>query len=174
MNNYQTEQEDFWAGVFGDEYTDRNSGEKLLASKINFFSKVLQRCNGGVDTVLELGANQGLNLRAIGILLPNVKMTAVEINKKAAEKCKNIDRVTVLRESIFDFKSDKKFDLTFTKGVLIHINPEKLADVYKKLYDYIFWYYILNILSGKRQTGSFSAALRGNSFLTERSSLFRG
>ena len=29
----------------------------------------------------------------------------------------------------------QKFDLTFTKGVLIHINPEMLPVVYQNLYD---------------------------------------
>ena len=38
--NYQTEQEKFWAGEFGTDYIDRNKGEKLLASNLNFiFSK---------------------------------------------------------------------------------------------------------------------------------------
>ena len=27
MSHYQTEQETFWTGEFGDEYIDRNSGE---------------------------------------------------------------------------------------------------------------------------------------------------
>ena len=39
---YKTEQEEFWAGNFGDEYIQRNQGDKLLASNLALFSKALQ------------------------------------------------------------------------------------------------------------------------------------
>ena len=39
----------------------------------------------------------------------------------------------VFHSSILDFDADVKFDLSFIKGVLIHINPDELPDVYKKL-----------------------------------------
>lgn len=86
--------------------------------------------------ILEVGANIGLNLRAIGQLLPNASMTAVEINEKAADACRKVGRTDVFTGSIFDFNTDKKFDLTFTKGVLIHINPNRLTEVYEMLYAY--------------------------------------
>ena len=38
--------------------------------------------------------------------------------------------------SILDLQLDKTFDLTFTKGVLIHINPDKLQEVYNTLYSH--------------------------------------
>lgn len=150
MKHYGTEQENFWAGEFGDEYIARNDSDSLLASKTAFFAqclrkvnlKVLYKITGG--GVLEFGANIGLNLRAIGLLLPSVKMTAVEINEKAAAECAKIDRVEVFKGSIFDFQSDKQFDLTFTKGVLIHINPEKLNEVYEKLYAYSRRYILIS------------------------------
>lgn len=37
---YQTEQEHFWAGKFGDEYVARNRGEVLIASNLNLFSQM--------------------------------------------------------------------------------------------------------------------------------------
>ena len=37
--NYKTEQEEFWAGEFGEEYISRNNSKELLASNLNFFSK---------------------------------------------------------------------------------------------------------------------------------------
>lgn len=138
MSKYSTEQENFWAGEFGDEYISRNESMPMLASKTAFFSQCLRKCvdlhkyNG----VLEFGSNIGLNLKAIGALLPNINMTAVEINEKAAKICKEINGVDVFNGSIFDFLSEKKFDLTFTCGVLIHINPDKLNIVYEKLYNY--------------------------------------
>ena len=138
MKKYETEQENFWAGEFGDEYILRNESASMLASKIAFFSQCLRKCVDmhRYDGALEFGSNIGLNLKAIGTLFPNINMTAVEINEKAAKICKEINGVDVFNGSIFDFSSEKKFDLTFTCGVLIHINPNKLDIVYEKLYNY--------------------------------------
>ena len=41
--NFKTEQEEFWAGEFGDNYINRNSGKELLASNLNFFSGILKK-----------------------------------------------------------------------------------------------------------------------------------
>lgn len=146
MKNYVTEQENFWAGEFGDDYISRNSSETILASKTAFFAQVLRNCKltNITPQILELGANIGLNLRAIGLLLPAASMTAVEINEKAAAACRKVDRTDVFIGSIFDFNTEKKFDLTFTKGVLIHINPNRLAEVYEKLYAYSSRYILIS------------------------------
>ena len=42
MSKFSTEQENFWAGEFGDEYIHRNNSDKLLASNLDFFSKALE------------------------------------------------------------------------------------------------------------------------------------
>jgi len=84
MSQYRTEQEIFWAGEFGDDYISRNRDNKLLAGRTALFGKILSSTNN-ISTVLELGSNVGLNLMAIKRLLPEVKLTAVEINRKAVE-----------------------------------------------------------------------------------------
>lgn len=132
---YGTEQENFWSGEFGDEYVERNRSGALLAGKTAFFARVLARSNG-IHTALELGANIGLNEIALQRLLPDIQMDVVEINEKAADECRKIENVNVFQGSIFDFKTDKTYDLTFTAGVMIHINPEKLPAVYRCLYQY--------------------------------------
>ena len=48
---------------------------------------------------------------------------------------KIIGKENVFNKSIFDIDILEKFDLSLIKGVLIHINPEKLQEVYQKLYD---------------------------------------
>lgn len=133
MNKYQTEQENFWTGAFGDAYIDRNSGEKLLSANISLFAEILSRAEN-IETVLELGANIGLNLRALNVLRSNLKITAIEINRKAAESLRQIENVSVIEDSIANFETNDKFDFVFTKTVLIHIDPELLADVYRKIY----------------------------------------
>jgi len=134
-NEYATEQESFWAGDFGRDYIDRNDGDGWIASNLALFSNIIKNTDG-VKSVLEIGANIGLNLNAIKLLLPKVKLHAVEINKLAAEKLKqSFDDIIVHQMSVFDYYPKQKCDLVFTKGVLIHINPDRLSEVYKKLYD---------------------------------------
>lgn len=139
---FKTEQEQFWAGEFGDNYIKRNMDRKMLASNVSLWSTMLQR-GGTVTNCLELGTNIGLNLAALGTLFPQMDMYGVEINRKAAEECGKLDRVTVYNQSILDFSSELKYDLVFTCGVLIHINPDELPNVYDKMYDLTSKYIII-------------------------------
>ena len=41
---------------------------------------------------------------------------------------------TVFEESILNFSSQQTFDLVVIKGVLIHMNPEYLPQIYEVLY----------------------------------------
>ncbi len=133
-NNYSTPQEAFWAGAFGKEYIGRNDSNQLLASNLNFFSKALTQA-GKVASCLELGANIGMNLRALQLLYPNVELKAAEINPDAAKLLAGlIGEKNVYLGSIFDFPITGKVELSLIKGVLIHINPEMLNTVYEKLY----------------------------------------
>lgn len=132
---FKTEQESFWAGEFGDQYIDRNKSDEYLASNLNFFSKAFNQL-GRPESIIEFGANIGMNLRAIKLLFPNVKLGGVEINKLAAEHLgKFIGSDNVFNGSIFDYESNvPTYDVSLIKGVLIHINPEMLPVVYDKLY----------------------------------------
>jgi pseudaminic acid biosynthesis-associated methylase len=131
---YTTEQEAFWQGDFGNDYTDRNRGVRWVAANSAFFSKVLDRTRG-VHSVLELGSNIGLNLMSLRQLLPEAKLSAVEINEKAAAELKsNLPDVDLHLASILDFQPSATWDLVFTKGVLIHINPQQLPVVYELMH----------------------------------------
>ncbi len=131
---FKTEQEEFWAGKFGDEYISRNKSQEYLASNLNFFSKAFNQL-GRPDSLIEFGANVGMNLRAIKLLFPNIELSGVEINKTASEELANfLGKENVFNGSIFDYQSTDKFDVSLIKGVLIHINPEMLSTVYEKLY----------------------------------------
>ena len=129
-----TEQEVFWETDFGDDYTDRNRVPESIASNISLFSKVFGR-TGPVESLLELGSNIGLNLAAIRQLLPKSKLSAVEINQKAAnELSANLPDVDLYRTSILEFEANDQWDFVYSKGVLIHINPDRLPDVYDLMY----------------------------------------
>lgn len=58
MQNYETEQEKFWAGEFGNEYIKRNAGGKTLAAKTALFAKIISCLPGGGTLVLLLSSVQ--------------------------------------------------------------------------------------------------------------------
>lgn len=130
---YDSEQQRFWAGEFGDKYVGRNKGLQHIASNTRLFALILDRTDA-IDSVLEFGANIGLNLLALRNLLPVAALSGVEINKNAFEELNNIVGVQAHHVSIEEFEPDQPVDLAFTKTVLIHINPELLNVVYDKLY----------------------------------------
>lgn len=133
--NFKTEQEAFWAGSFGDEYINRNISDEYLASNLHFFSKAFNQI-GRPNTLIEFGANAGMNLRAIKLLFPHINLFGVEINQTAAtELVKHLGENNVFCGSIFDYVPRQKCDVSLIKGVLIHINPDMLHAVYDKLYE---------------------------------------
>lgn len=129
----KTDQEKFWEGEFGDDYINRNKSEMLHAANLKFFSTVLAR-TGKINSAFEHGANIGMNFKALKTLLPNAEMGGVEINKAAFKQLKELIGDGAVHSSIFDFKPSKVYDLSFIKGVLIHLNPEMLEIAYEKLY----------------------------------------
>ena len=131
---YKTEQEKFWAAKkWGNDYINRNTYKKLK-NNINFWSKIISQTNK-IKTAIEFGANIGLNLLALKNILPDVEFSALEINKNACQELEKLNLCHIYNQSILDFKDNKKFDLVIVKNVLIHINPDHLDVVYRKLYD---------------------------------------
>lgn len=133
MRSFKTEQEMFWAGQFGDDYVDRNNGADSIAANIALFSKILSRTDQ-VNSVLELGANLGLNLHALKALRPSAMFSAVEINNKAIEHLQQLKWLQSYHQSLLEFQAKSEYDLVLIKGVLIHINPDFLDKVYNLLY----------------------------------------
>ena len=134
---FQTEQETFWAGQFGDEYISRNQGRHDLASNLAFFSRVLTK-RAKIQSCIEFGANIGLNLQALRVLHPDQQQYAVEINSGAARELRKfIPDQNVFESSILDFDPSivaGGCDLALSKGLLVHVNTAFLSDVYRKLY----------------------------------------
>ena len=130
--NYLTEQENFWAGSFGDDYISRNESGALLYSKVAMWSQMLKSANR-VKSIKELGCNIGLNLKALHHLNPSYDLSGVEINEIAAHQAKELGIGSITCGTITEPLEDEKVDLTFTAAVLIHINPEKLDKVYQNL-----------------------------------------
>ena len=132
---YATEQERFWAGDFGNDYIDRNCSEDMVAANARLFAAILKSVPE-VGSIAELGCNIGLNLQALHRLKPQLELRGYEINAHAAAQASAAKVAEIVCTTILDpLPAEKKFDLAFTKGVLIHINPEALGKVYSNLFE---------------------------------------
>jgi len=130
---FKTEQEAFWAGDFGTQYIARNQGDALLAANLDFFSKALRSARG-IENCIEFGANIGMNIKALKLLRPTVDIHAIEINAVAAKQLAEVvPPPQIYNTSILSFEPQQTWDLVLIKGVLIHINPAELPNVYDKL-----------------------------------------
>jgi pseudaminic acid biosynthesis-associated methylase len=127
-----TEQEHFWAGSFGTSYTDRNSSDNQKSDALQALAIEIKNVTRPIASVLELGANMGLNIRALQALLPNADFAGVEINRDASERLK-LTGAKVFNQSLLDFDTKLKYDLVVIRGVLIHLDPDMLSIAYEKI-----------------------------------------
>lgn len=79
--------------------------------------------------VLEMGCHIGIDLVALGQLLPDAFLHGVEINSKATEEARRnlqwTGRATITLQSLLD-STETGYDFVFTRGALIHLNPNML------------------------------------------------
>ena len=128
----KTEQEKFWKGKFGLSYSKRERNLKDIKSRVHHFKKIFKNTEK-IKSIFEIGTNIGLNLDAIKKIKPGIKTIGIEINKEVITKISK--KHIIFNSSILNFNSKNNYDLVFTRAVLIHINPRKLSQVYKKIYD---------------------------------------
>jgi spore coat polysaccharide biosynthesis protein SpsF len=129
-----SEQEKFWQGEFGTQYVERNIGQALVAANLALFAKALSRA-GRIESLVELGTNAGNNLQALHQLLPRCELFGVEINDSACAQARALNIAQIWQGSLFDFPRERRYDLTLSKGVLIHLAPELLPTAYAQLYE---------------------------------------
>ena len=131
---YKTEQEDFWAGDFGNDYVDRSHADDFIPARIHMFSEILKHTNN-VNSFMEFGPNIGLNLKALRILKPDAEIKAIEINEKACGYLRDSGFSDIKNESFLETDATNEADFVFTSGVLIHINPDALNRAYENMYN---------------------------------------
>jgi pseudaminic acid biosynthesis-associated methylase len=135
-------QRNTWMGEFGDSYIDRNKDidkvnsqfKKLTGySKEEIFYEFFNQLNHDLS-ILEVGCNVGLNLSILKKLGFH-NLNGVEINEKAIQIAKQRNpEIKFFHSSIENFETNLKFDLVFTSGVLIHINPKSIPSILQKIY----------------------------------------
>ena len=96
--------------------------------------------SGRIGSVIEFGANRGLNLQAIGRIAgaheAPLELTAVEFNESALQELNKIPGVRVIESNMLDFAdASPQYDLSLSMGVLIHIHPDDLGKAYSALYN---------------------------------------
>ena len=117
--NYNSPQEEFWAGEFGDSYIGRNESADLLASNIALFAHIFSSMGKVPSSILELGANIGMNVRAIQKLSPSAEITGIEINGQASKILEETG-CTVIKSSIKECDTNNpRFAHAFLASALI-------------------------------------------------------
>lgn len=131
--------ERFWHGDFGNDYVERNRKAEVgsVESNVVLFRQILKKIPRPIETIIELGAGVGYNLQALRQILPQVSLSAVEINKSAIDKLRvNVPSIMCIYEGSVTSPGMVIFqhDMAFTKGLLIHIPPEQLPAAYAALF----------------------------------------
>lgn len=117
-----------WAGQFGNEYVDRNPlTADFLGRTMKLWRDILAKMQPPPATILEVGANVGVNLWALK-LLTNAMLEAIEPNEYAREKLIAGVNPHAVAEGYADEipAPDACADLVFTSGVLIHVDPDDI------------------------------------------------
>jgi pseudaminic acid biosynthesis-associated methylase len=139
MTSKTNPQLEFWRGAFGDEYMSRNPlSEAAVGARVAMWTRILKPLDGRpLDSVLEIGANIGVNLAALR-QVTRADLYALEPNENARAQLAAgglVPAQNVLGGSAEAIAlADAAVDLAFTSGVLIHIAPEHLAAACREMH----------------------------------------
>lgn len=119
--------QDFWANL-GPRYSSKN--KYIAIPRREHVARIIKET--GVKSVLELGCNDGANLKRVE---DYVAATGLDINPIALKSARSYcPKATFIQGSIYDLSQfkDDQFDLVFTCGVLIHIPSDLIAGIIKE------------------------------------------
>lgn len=125
-----------WTGQAGQEYHARQT--VTLEANVEFFQRALTRSDA--TSMIELGCGAGLNRDALWEWDENVAYHGIDIDGKSIGTAAthaaawSVHDVATPWIDWTPLPLSVGFDLTFTKGCLIHIEPAKLPIVYENLY----------------------------------------
>lgn len=133
---------ELWSGEFGNEYTKRQKED--LDNRAMLFSDALKMVFSDVDSVCEFGANRGENIKVLHTLfgfrekwIKNKKMPnfgAIEINENCCNELIEQNIAEVYCQSV-EKPIIHKYDLVFTRGLLIHLPKEALDRTVNNIYN---------------------------------------
>jgi pseudaminic acid biosynthesis-associated methylase len=137
------QEERYWAN--NSHYVTRNSTFDHVLG-VRAWKQILQPIQREIKSVLDCGANIGRNIGFLkdSSLLPEAEFAAIDLNKAALDVlATKFPDAKLYNSSLLNIDLEAKFDLVFTSGVLIHINPENLARVFDNLMTFSNRYLIL-------------------------------
>jgi len=136
-----TQQRELWMSNFGTDYINRNKTIEVVNELYKkqtgitvekIFNKFFDEINSE-STIIELGCNVGLNLSVLN-KMGFKNLTGLEINETAFSIAKkNNPDINFIHSSIENFEFTETYDLVYTAGVLIHINPDTLPLIITKM-----------------------------------------
>ncbi len=109
---------DIWKGDFGNQYVDRN---QATDGRLGMWTRIIRSLPDKPKSVLEVGANIGINLGVISDII-NTKLIGLEPNEKALSQLP-FNPISGTAESIP--LKDNSVEMVFTCGVLIHVSDIK-------------------------------------------------
>jgi pseudaminic acid biosynthesis-associated methylase len=126
-----------WITDVGDAYLERNRpNEQQIRDTAVGIASILQHMCPKPATILEIGAASGFYLRALQRIC-DAELWTVEPNPQARAVLSSevIPKKNVLDGQIIDLPFDeRRFDLVFTSGVLIHIPDDELEAAYREMH----------------------------------------
>ena len=141
---YNSDQEKFWAEQYADDYIKNNEAfDHALGAQA--WQMMLAKTEGNISSLLECGCNIGRNIEQLNRVIPKSKKSIIEISEPAYNfVTEKYDLSDSFHGPILDsnFKP-QSFDLVFTMGVLIHINPDQLIDHMDKMFNYSSKYILM-------------------------------
>jgi pseudaminic acid biosynthesis-associated methylase len=128
-------QEDFWKSKINLSYAQDNSRFDIDLG-IRAWNRMLYRVDSlEINSYLDCGANIGRNIRFLKEILPLASSNIIEIASEPFEECKRSYKIdNSFFGSIKNAKFEEDFDLVFTSGVLIHINPQDLIETMANMF----------------------------------------
>ncbi len=150
MSSENLKQKEFWLSEFANSYMNRNSNidyvnnnykEKTGLTEEEVFIEFFSDLDKDLK-ILEVGCNVGVKISMLQ-KMGFTNLTGLELNKNAYEIAKkNYPDIEFINSDIEEYETDKKYDLVYTCGVLIHLNPAIISNVVKKIFSlskiYIF------------------------------------
>lgn len=123
-------QERWWAGDFGNEYTQRNKIDWQW--RRSFWELMVEKAQP--RSVLEVGCNAGHNLLALRSVDPTMKLRGVDLNGEALAQARehSLDARDVSGLEVGKLWP-QHFDLVFTAGVLIHVAPADILPMMRSI-----------------------------------------
>ena len=135
----KTTQLEAWTGAFGDDYVDRcNASDEAIRIRTRAWADMTRSIQGNPpSTILEVGCNVGINLRALKNLYDS-ELFAIEPNPKARSLVladKVLDEGHLKEASALELPfADGSMEMAFTCGVLIHIAGQDLLKACSEMY----------------------------------------